>query len=105
MSAADDLGPDSRDDTTMESQGDARVEPRGDAAAERLAEGFAQHVERWALRLGCDAAHLTVLRLAAYETSLATSTGHVCITLEDLAATPSSAPGFTPSPSGGGQGW
>jgi exodeoxyribonuclease V alpha subunit len=58
---------------------------QSDPAAERLAEGFAQHVERWARRLGCDEAHLPVLRRAAYETSLATSNGHVCITLADLA--------------------
>lgn len=97
MTPVDDLAPDSGDDLAVES--------RSDPAAERLAEGFAQHVERWARRLGCDEKHLPVLRLAARETSLATSNGNVCITLADLAATPSSTAGFTPSPSGGGQGW
>ncbi len=88
MNPVDDLAPDSRDDPTVDS--------RNDPAAERLAEGFAQHIERWARRLGCDETHLPVLRLAAYETSLATSNGHVCITLADVAV--------TPSPSGEGRG-
>ena len=76
MNSLDDLAPDSRDDPTVES--------RTDPAAERLAEGFAQHVERWARRLGCDEKHLPVLRLAAYETSVATSNGNVCILLSDV---------------------
>jgi len=75
MNGLDDLAPDSRDDPAVDS--------RGDPAAERLAEGFAQHVERWARRLGCDEARLPSLRLAACETSLATSNGHVCILLSD----------------------
>jgi exodeoxyribonuclease V alpha subunit len=97
MNGLDDLAADSRDDPIVGS--------RSDPAAERLAEGFAQHVECWARRLQCDEAHLAVLRLAAYETSLATSNGNVCITLEGLAATPPSPAGLTPSPPGGGQGW
>ncbi len=52
--------------------------------AELLAEGFAQHVERWARALRCDAATLGALRRAAFETSLATSNGHVCVALADL---------------------
>jgi exodeoxyribonuclease V alpha subunit len=97
MNGLDDLAADSRDDPIVGS--------RSDPAAERLAEGFAQHVECWARRLQCDEAHLAVLRLAAYETSLATSNGNVCITIEGLAAAPSSPAGLTPSPPGGGQGW
>jgi exodeoxyribonuclease V alpha subunit len=97
MNGLDDLAPDSREDPIVES--------RSDPAAERLAEGFAQHVERWARRLQCDEAYLAVLRLAAYETSLATSNGHVCITIKGLAAAPSPPAGLTPSPPGGGQGW
>jgi exodeoxyribonuclease V alpha subunit len=73
------------DDMPVDPRDDSPDEPRSDPAAEHLAEGFAQHVERWALRLGCDAQHLPVLRLAAYETSLATSNGHVCILLSDVA--------------------
>jgi exodeoxyribonuclease V alpha subunit len=97
MNGLDDLAADSRDDPIVGS--------RSDPAAERLAEGFAQHVECWARRLQCDEAHLAVLRLAAYETSLATSNGNVCITIEGLAAAPSSPAGLTPPPPGGGQGW
>jgi exodeoxyribonuclease V alpha subunit len=105
MNGLDDLAPNSRDEPSIDPHHDAGVESRSDPAAERLAEGFAQHVERWARRLQCDEIHLPVLRLAAYETSLATSNGHVCITLESLAATRSSPAGLTPSPPGGGQGW
>jgi exodeoxyribonuclease V alpha subunit len=93
---------------------------RSEPGAERLAEGFAQHVERWARRLqaegsaggqgdfpdpvshGAGAAtrpptekDFAILRHAAHQTSLATSNGHVCLMLSDLA----------PSPSEGGQGW
>lgn len=108
------------DDLTLDSRDDPTVESRNDPAAERLAEGFAQHAERWARRLrekmveggevggrgGAllrarpledDEASIQVLRHCAYAVSLATSNSHVCITLEDLA--------LTPSPAGGGQGW
>ena len=96
---------------------------RSDPSAERLAEGFAQHVERWARRLqaegstggrgdmpdlvshGAGAAtrppmetDFAILRHAAHQTSLATSNGHVCLMLSELPALP-------PSPSGGGLGW
>jgi exodeoxyribonuclease V alpha subunit len=112
MNPVDNFAPDSHDDPAVES--------RNDPAAERLAEGFAQHAERWARRLrekmveggevggrgGAllrarpledDEASIQVLRHCAYAVSLATSNGHVCLTLEDLA--------LTPSPAGGGQGW
>jgi exodeoxyribonuclease V alpha subunit len=55
--------------------------------AERLAEGFARHVERWAIALQHEAAALHTVRHAAYHASLATSTGHVCTTLDHLADT------------------
>jgi len=55
--------------------------------AEQLAEGFAQHVERWAKGLQCEAGSLRTVWQAAYHASLATSTGHVCTTLDRLADT------------------
>jgi exodeoxyribonuclease V alpha subunit len=73
------------DDMPVDPRDDSPDEPRSDPAAERLAEGFAQHVERWALRLGFDAQPLPVLRLPAYEPRVATSNGHVCILLSDVA--------------------
>jgi exodeoxyribonuclease V alpha subunit len=52
-----------------------------DAAAE-LADGFARHVARWATpQHGALAAH------AARRLSLATSDGHVCVTLDEIATT------------------
>lgn len=93
---------------------------RGDPGAERLAEGFAQHVERWARRSRAEGstqgqgdltdpvsdgagaashppteAHFALVRHAAHQTSLATGKGHVCLMLSDV----------FPSPSGGGKGW
>ena len=51
-------------------------------AAEQLAEGFAQHVARWAQRRGCDTATIQALRRAAAEVGLATSEGHVCVSVD-----------------------
>jgi exodeoxyribonuclease V alpha subunit len=51
-------------------------------AAEQLAQGFAQHVARWAQRRGCDAATIQALHMAATEVSLATSEGHVCVSID-----------------------
>ena len=115
------------DDLALDSHDDPAVESRSDPAAERLAEGFAQHIERWARRLrektveggaveggeveggevgggeGAllrarpfedDETSLQILRHCAYAVSLATSNGHVCITLEEIL--------LTPSPTGGG---
>jgi exodeoxyribonuclease V alpha subunit len=48
-------------------------------AAEQLAQGFAQHIARWAQQRGCDTATVQALRAAATEVSLATSEGHVCV--------------------------
>ena len=50
--------------------------------AEQLALGFAQHVARWAQRRGCDTATIEVLRAAATEVALATSEGHVCVSID-----------------------
>jgi exodeoxyribonuclease V alpha subunit len=51
-------------------------------AAEQLAQGFAQHVARWAQRHGCDSETIQVLRMAATEVGLATSEGHVCVSID-----------------------
>jgi exodeoxyribonuclease V alpha subunit len=51
-------------------------------AAEQLAQGFGHHVAHWAQRHGCDAATIQVLRAAAADVSLATSEGHVCLSIE-----------------------
>ena len=55
-------------------------------AAALLAEGFAQQVERWALEAGAAPGDARLARHAAAALSLATSDGHVCIALGDLAA-------------------
>ena len=55
--------------------------------ATQLAEGFAQHMERWARALGGDEASARLLRRAAFEVSLGTGDGHVCVMLDDIAAT------------------
>ncbi len=104
---------------------------RKDPSAERLAEGFAQHVERWARRLQAEGAtegrrdmpglvfhgagaascpptetDFALLRHAARQTSLATSSGHVCLMLSDLASSlPGGAPPLSASPAGAGLGW
>lgn len=51
-------------------------------APEQLAQGFAQHIARWAQRRGCDAATRQVLHAAATELALATSEGHVCVSID-----------------------
>ena len=56
------------------------------SAAEALAQGFALHVEQWLRRQGCDAVQIDTLRHAAQAVSLATSDGHVCVALADVAA-------------------
>ena len=50
-----------------------------------LAQGFADHAVAWALESGASADALRLLRRAAHEISLATSEGHVCIMLSDIA--------------------
>ena len=57
-----------------------------DSSAEQLAQGFALHVEQWLRRQGCDAAQIDTLRHAARAVSLATSDGHVCVALSEVAA-------------------
>ena len=69
-----------------------------DSPARQLALGFASHVEQWAKRLQeIDAGSLSGLNLAtvkqaAFELGLATSDGHVCLSLADLATVLTPAP-------------
>ncbi|NDG39266.1 MAG: hypothetical protein EBY28_07740, partial [Betaproteobacteria bacterium] len=69
-----------------------------DSPARQLALGFASHVEQWAKRLQeIDAGspsglNLATVKQAAFELSLATSDGHVCLSLADLATTLTPAP-------------
>jgi exodeoxyribonuclease V alpha subunit len=51
-----------------------------------LAEGFAQHVMRWARECNAPERTLAVLGAAARATSLATTSGHVCTYLADIGA-------------------
>jgi exodeoxyribonuclease V alpha subunit len=53
-----------------------------------LAEGFAGHVERWALSQAAPASAARAARHAAGALSLAIADGHVCLLLSDLAAPP-----------------
>ena len=50
-----------------------------------LARGFADRVVRWARERAAPETTLDALRLAAYMTSVATTAGHVCIHLDDIA--------------------
>ncbi len=59
--------------------------------AGQLAEGFAHHVGVWARRRDCDGATVNAVRSAAASVSLATSAGHVCVSLGELAVAPSGA--------------
>ena len=56
--------------------------------AQDLATGFAQHLERWSLARGADAAPAAAAGEAARALSTATSDGHVCIALGELPALP-----------------
>ena len=57
------------------------------SATESLAQGFALHIEQWLRRRGVgDAAQIDLLRHAARAVSLATSDGHVCVALAEVAA-------------------
>ena len=60
--------------------------PIHDAApVDALARGFAERVVRWAGERAAPETTLDALRLAAYMTSAATTDGHVCIHLDDIA--------------------
>ena len=57
-----------------------------------LAQAFAQHVHGWALSLGATPAVAAAAAAAAAALSLASSAGHVCLTLGELAAAPDRMP-------------
>ena len=50
-----------------------------------LARGFAERVVRWARECNAPESTLDALRVAAYMTSVATTAGHVCIHIDDIA--------------------
>jgi len=60
------------------------IPPGPESADQRLAEGFAHHVERWALAQGATEHVATAVRHAASALSMATSNGHACMALQDL---------------------
>jgi exodeoxyribonuclease V alpha subunit len=64
----------------------AAPNPQADSPAAQLAEGFAQHVAQWARDHHGEGDIVRLVRQAAFELSLATSDGHVCLSLADLAA-------------------
>ena len=53
--------------------------------ADRLALGFAAHVSGWSRKLGADDTTQRIAGQAAAALSLATSEGHVCLSLQELA--------------------
>ena len=61
---------------------------------EVLAAGFADRVVHWASASGTPPSTLDALRTAARMTSLATSAGHVCIHLDEIAEALPSSPGL-----------
>ena len=61
---------------------------------EALAAGFADRVVHWASASGAPPSTLDALRTAARMTSLATSAGHVCIHLDEIAEALPSSPGL-----------
>ena len=61
------------------------MKPEGIESPEvQLAEGFAQHAERWALARGAAEGIARAVRTAARAVSVATSNGQVCVTLHEL---------------------
>lgn len=59
--------------------------PDGDFAPTlSLARGFSEFVSAWARKRGATAESVEVLQEAAYRTSLATSSGHVCLVLGEV---------------------
>jgi len=55
------------------------------APADRLAEGFADHIAGWSRKLGADQAIQQIVGRAAAAVSQATSEGHVCLSLQEMA--------------------
>ena len=75
----------------------AVVDSPADLPAAHLAEGFARHVEQWARDLKCEEAGVRTIRRAAFEVSMATSDGHVCLSLAELAAALAQVLGSAPA--------
>jgi len=57
-----------------------------DPSVAALAEGFAEHVVRWAEQGGAPSSSLGLLRSAAFAASVATASGHACTYLREIAA-------------------
>ena len=81
---AADAPPDPLLPTTPSRPPGAAAAPRVDPA-ELLADGFARQARRWSLAQGADATTAALAARAAHALSLATSKGHVCIELDQLA--------------------
>ncbi|MBX3667267.1 MAG: exodeoxyribonuclease V subunit alpha [Rhodocyclaceae bacterium] len=64
---------------------------RGADPATELAQHFARYAGRWAQELGADEGCCRLVERAAQAVSVATSAGHVCVHLSDLADTATSA--------------
>ena len=59
--------------------------PEGDIAPEHwLAQSFAERTARWARERGATKEAVNVVQEAAYRTSVATSSGHVCVPLGEI---------------------
>ena len=69
----------------------------GSSPEATLAEGFARHVRQWALSQGADDGAAATAARAAQALSLATSAGHVCLMLAELAAAMTPAEGGAPA--------
>jgi len=61
------------------------LESRPIAPADRLAEGFARHITGFSRRLGAAEASQRIASRAAAAVSQATSAGHVCLSMQELA--------------------
>ncbi|VVE72152.1 exodeoxyribonuclease V subunit alpha [Pandoraea captiosa] len=80
--------------------GDASGAPLADSGVVRLAQGFARRMELLARGNGADEVVCRYVRRAAFEVSLATSEGHVCVPLDNLLDTQASGelfPGDAPA--------
>lgn len=66
------------------------------SAADHLAQGLAAQVEAWSERLCTDAPTWRVAAFAARAVSLATSQGHVCLALHELARALTQSEAFAP---------
>ncbi|APD11376.1 exodeoxyribonuclease V subunit alpha [Pandoraea vervacti] len=86
--------------TDRRHMGDASGAPLADSGVVRLAQGFARRMELLARGKGADDVICRYVRRAAFEVSLATSEGHVCVPLDNLLDTQASGelfPGDAPA--------